>query len=71
MLLVEAIQFNLKQESGAIPFAFLGIVKDYNGVDIKQTKDYIKMSCANYIQRLLKLDGWDTNLPWPRNSILG
>ena len=44
-----AIQFDAEKRDGVIPFEFLGVVKDYNGVDIKQTKDYIKMSCANYL----------------------
>ena len=55
----KAIQFDAKKRDNVIPFEFLGVVKDYNGVDIKQTKDYIEMSCANYIQRLSKSYGWD------------
>ena len=54
------IQFPTKVEQGIIPFKFLGVVKDYNGVDITQTPDYIEMSCKNYIKRLLKSHGWDT-----------
>ena len=38
------IQFPSKAESDIIPFKFLGVVKDYNGVDIIQTPDYIKIS---------------------------
>ena len=34
-----AIRFDVEKESVTIPFEFLGIVKDYNGVDIKQTKE--------------------------------
>ena len=34
-------------------------LKDYDGVDIKQTKDYIEMSCANYIRRILTSHGWN------------
>ena len=44
----KAIQFDVKKESGIVPFEFLGVVKDSNGVDIKQTSHYIEMSCANY-----------------------
>ena len=54
------IQFPTKVEQGIIPFEFLGVVKYYNGVDITQTPDYIKMSCKNYIKRLVKSHGWDT-----------
>ena len=60
-----AIQFDAEKRDGVIPFEFLGIVKDYNGVDIKQTKDYIEMSCANYIRRLLKSHGWDKDSSKP------
>ena len=42
---------------------FLGVVKDYNGVGICQNEIYIKMNCANCIQRLLKSHGWDTDFP--------
>jgi hypothetical protein len=45
-----------------VPFEWLGIVEDYNGVDIKQTDKYIEMNCAGYINRLLKTHGWDTEL---------
>ena len=54
------IQFPSEKEDGTIPFEFLGVVTDYNGVDIIQTPDYIEMSCKNYILRLLKSHGWDT-----------
>ena len=51
------IQFLSEKEDGKIPFEFLGVVTDYNSVDIIQTPDYIKMSCKNYILRLLKSHG--------------
>ena len=57
------IQFPSKVEQGIIPFEFLSIVTDYNGVDITQTPDYIEISCKNYIARLLKSHGWDTKSP--------
>ena len=38
----------------------MGVVKDYNGVNIIQTPDYIEMSSKSYIDRLLKLHGCDT-----------
>jgi hypothetical protein len=43
-----------EEEEDIVPFEWLGIVEDYNGVDIKQTDIYIKMNCAGYINRLLK-----------------
>ena len=51
------IQFPSEKEDSIIPFEFLGIVTDYNGVDIIQTPDYIETSCKNYILRLLKSHG--------------
>ena len=72
------IQFPSKAELDIIPFEFLGIVKDYNSVDIIQTPDYIEMSSKSYIECLLKLHGWETmstkslpdeNFPLPKNPI--
>ena len=53
------IQFQSKREKGDIPFEYLGLVKDYNGTDLVQTKKYIEMNCSNYINRFLKSHGWD------------
>jgi Reverse transcriptase (RNA-dependent DNA polymerase) len=36
-----------------------GLLTTFNGVDITQTTDYIKVSCASYIGRLLKAHQWD------------
>ena len=46
--------FNDEEEKGIIPFEFLGVIFDYNGVDIKQTSHYINMSCESYIKCLTK-----------------
>ena len=43
-----------------------GFEARYNGVDIAQTRDYIKLSCATYIDRVLQTHGWDK--PAPRES---
>lgn len=37
-----------------------GAFSQYNGVDIHQTRDYIKMSCESYITRVLQTHGWTT-----------
>ena len=39
------MRFPLEEKKGIVPFKFLGIVKDYNGVDIKQTSYYIDILC--------------------------
>jgi len=43
-----------------------GIGTKYNGVDILQTRDYIKLSCESYLDRVLQTHGWDQ--PGPRES---
>ncbi len=36
-----------------------GVHSRYNGVDIHQTRDYVKLSCATYIKRVLQTHGWE------------
>jgi hypothetical protein len=43
------IRFKTEEEEDIVPFEWLGIVGDYNGVDIKQTDLYVEMNCAGYI----------------------
>ena len=38
----------------------LGVIKMYNGLDIHQSKHYIKVSCSTYIKKILKGHNWDT-----------
>ena len=56
------MRFDSEEKKGIIPFEYLGIVKDYNGVDLKQTLHYIGMSCESYIKRLYKLYDWDATI---------
>jgi hypothetical protein len=44
----------------AVPFKYLGLVNDYNGVDVRQTADYTELCCPGYIDRLLRSHGWET-----------
>ena len=37
----------------------MGVLDDYNGVDIKQTSHYIEMNCESFIKRLNKTYGWE------------
>ena len=53
------MSFPTEKQKGIVPFEFLGVVKDYNGVDIKQTSNYVGMSCENYIHRLARTHGWE------------
>ena len=45
------IQFKSERDKDDIPFEYLGLVKDYNGTDLVQTKEYIGINCFNYIAR--------------------
>ena len=36
----------------------MGLINDFNGIDIAQTNSYIKISCATYIDRLVTSHGW-------------
>jgi hypothetical protein len=40
-------------------FSYLGLVSDFNAVDIEQSKEYIQISCANYIDHLLITHEWE------------
>ena len=55
-----ALQRPVEKDKNFIPFTKLGLVNDFNGIDIHQCKDYIEISSESYIDRLLKTHGWDT-----------
>ena len=42
------------------PFKYLGLIRDFNGVEVDQSRNYIDISCANYIRRILRTHGWST-----------
>ena len=33
------------------PLIFLGLLEEFNGVDLNQRNEYIEISCENYINR--------------------
>ena len=41
------------------PFTYLGLITDFNGIDVEQSKDYIQISCGNYIDRIYTSHGWN------------
>jgi len=56
-----------------LPIHILGTVKRYNGMDILQTKHYVKISCEKYITKMAKEYPWiekapKKNLPLPFSS---
>ena len=47
----------------APPFKCLGLIKDFNGLDVAQHSDAIKLSCEKYIDRVLTTHGWSKPSP--------
>jgi len=45
------------------PFECLGLVDSFDGCDVLQTRDCIKLSAESCIRRLLKAHGWDNPSP--------
>lgn len=43
----------------------LGIIDRYNGVDVDQTREYIKISCKKYLYNMLKSHDWLATTPQP------
>ena len=41
-----------------VPFAKLGLIDDFNGIDVLQTNRYTQLSCSSYIDRLITSHGW-------------
>jgi len=48
----------LRNEAEA-PFEHFGLVDSFDGCDVLQTRDCIKLSAESYVRRLLKAHGWD------------
>ena len=40
------------------PFKYYGILEEYNGITIMQSRDSITLSCPQYIDHVLKTHGW-------------
>ena len=50
------------------PFGYLGLIDDYNGVQIEQSSQFLTVSCSKYIHRIMKTHGWDK--PSPHESTI-
>lgn len=46
-----------------VPFTYLGLLDDYNGLTVNQYSTCTKLSCELYIDRIMKTHGWDTSSP--------
>jgi hypothetical protein len=41
-----------------VPLNHLGIIAKFNGVNVLQTRHYIKISCEDYLNKILSNHGW-------------
>lgn len=39
----------------------LGVIKRFNGVDVQQTRNYIKLHCETYIDKIISHHGWEND----------
>ncbi|OEU20201.1 hypothetical protein FRACYDRAFT_236271 [Fragilariopsis cylindrus CCMP1102] len=46
-------------------FTYLGLINDYNGVDVNQCKEYIEINASNYIDRDFTLHGLNDGFKLP------
>ena len=55
-----------------VPLNDLGIIRKFNGVNIQQTRWFVKISCEDYIMKILLHHQWQdlkaSNLPLPMRS---
>jgi hypothetical protein len=42
-----------------VPFAKMGLLDDFNGIDVQQKDEYTELSCGNYIDRIMRSHGWE------------
>ena len=45
-----------------VPLHLLGRITEFNGVDVTQTRDYIKISCETYINEVLDNHQWQETI---------
>jgi len=45
------------------PFKYLSLIKDFNGLDVAQYSDAIKLSCEKYTDHVLTAHGWSKPSP--------
>ena len=57
------ILFDMIDEWLTFPLKRMGLIDMFNGLDIQQTQDYIKISCRTYVERILQkhLATWMTD----------
>jgi hypothetical protein len=45
-----------------VPLHDLGILNKFNGVDILQSRDYIKLSCESFLSKVITQHGWEETI---------
>ena len=50
------------------PFAYIGLVDDYNGVQVEQSSDFVSLSAGQYIDLVFKTHSWDKSSPHEATS---
>jgi hypothetical protein len=43
-------------------------LESYNGIDVNQRREYVKISCQSYLTRMLKTNGWDKPSPTEKSD---
>jgi Reverse transcriptase (RNA-dependent DNA polymerase) len=56
----DTAQWVISQIGAKVEVTDGGLLTTFNGVDIDQTADYVKVSCRSYLCRFLKAHDWDT-----------
>jgi len=46
-----------------LPINIMGLIMRYNGIDVQQTKHYIKIHCGKYIGKMTQAHLWLTTMP--------
>jgi len=60
-LFIEEIRKHVEAEYAAMGMeTSQGVYQRYNGIDIIQTRDYVKVGCESYIDRMLQTHGWES-----------
>ena len=60
---VANVLFDMIDDQLTFPLKRMGLVTLFNGLDITQTDDYIKISCSTYIDKIMPkhLSSWPSN----------
>jgi hypothetical protein len=45
-----------------------GILSSFNGIDIDQRREYVKIACQSYLTLMLKDHGWDKASPTEKSD---